>query len=81
MIDFTCDGCHASLQIGDEWAGKLGHCPHCGVNSRVPGNRKRTSKAVICARIGCLPIVVVTFWGLMFCIADVSLGFHFFCTF
>jgi DNA-directed RNA polymerase subunit RPC12/RpoP len=63
MITFVCDGCGAELQIGDQWAGKLGRCPHCGTNSRVPGNPKRTSKLVILARIVALPFAVLAFWA------------------
>ena len=51
MIDFICDGCHAALRIGDDSAGKLAQCPHCGTNNRVPGHQKRTSKLTIIARI------------------------------
>ena len=75
MIDFVCDGCRAQLQIGDGWAGGLGRCPHCGTNTRVPGNPKRTSKLTILARMVAFPFVLVAFWGLMFCIVDVSKGF------
>lgn len=74
MIDFTCDGCQQVLQIGDEWAGKLGHCPRCGTDSRVPGNPKRTSKLVIAFRMAIIPFLVVAFWGLMLSIAAPVLG-------
>jgi hypothetical protein len=57
MISFVCDHCHAELQIGQEWAGKLGHCPHYGTDSRVPGYPKRTSKLTILARIAILPLL------------------------
>lgn len=74
MINFVCDGCHAALHIGDESAGKLGSCPYCHVNTRVPGNPKRTSKLVILFRIGCIPFAVVLFWALMFSTVDVDAG-------
>ena len=66
MITFICDGCRSQLQISNESAGKLGCCPYCHVNTRVPGNPKRTSKLTILARIGCLPFAVVLFWAGMF---------------
>jgi hypothetical protein len=74
MINFVCCGCGAALQIGDQWTGKLGGCPHCGTNTRVPGYPKRTSKLTILARIGCLPFAVVLFWALMFSTVDVDAG-------
>ena len=77
MIDFVCDGCHTQLQIGDNWAGKLGHCPHCGTNTRVPGGPKRTPKRKMIFRMAIIPFLVVAFWGLMFCIADPEMGFCF----
>ena len=63
MIPFVCSGCGAQLQIGEQWAGGLGHCPHCGSNSRVPGNPKRTSKLVILARIVAIPVAGVAFYA------------------
>ena len=75
MIAFVCDGCHSNLQIGNEWVEKLGRCPHCGTNTRVPGNPKRTAKLTILARMVVFPFVLAAFWGLMFCIADVRSGF------
>ena len=77
MIDFVCDGCHTQLQIGDDWAGKLGHCPHCGTNTRVPGYPRRTAKRTMIFRMAIIPFLVVAFWGLMFCIADPGLAFSF----
>ena len=38
---------------------------------------KRTPKLTIVARMVIIPFLVVGFWGLMFCIADVGLGFCF----
>jgi hypothetical protein len=38
---------------------------------------KRTSKLTIIFRIGIIPFLVVSFWGLMFCIADPETGFCF----
>lgn len=74
MIDFTCEGCGAALKIGDEWAGKLGHCPHCGTDSQVPGYPMRTSKLVIMARMGCFPFVTTLSWAIVFgCLGDASL--------
>ena len=57
MINSTCDGCHRTLRIGNEFAGQLGHCPYCRTNSRVPGYPKRTSKLVIIARISIYPLL------------------------
>ena len=74
MIYFTCCGCGAALQIGDDSAGNLGICPHCGTNTRLPGYQRRTPKLTILARIGCLPFAVVLFWALMFCTVDVDAG-------
>ena len=64
MIDFTCDGCGAALKIGDEWAGKLGHCPHCGTDT--PVSPRRTSKLTIIARMGCFPLVATLSWAIVF---------------
>lgn len=77
MINFICSACGAALHIGDEWAGKLGRCPHCGANTRLPGNPRRTSKLVILFRIGCIPLAIVVFWGMMLSIADAELGWKF----
>ena len=66
MIAFTCDGCGASLKIADKWSGRLGHCPHCGTDSPVPGYPRRTPKSVIIARIGCFPMLIAVSWGIMF---------------
>jgi len=74
MIDFICVSCRTQLQIGDEWAGKLGHCPHCGMNSPVPGNAQRTPKWKITFRMVVIPFVIVAFWGLMLSIAAPVLG-------
>jgi hypothetical protein len=62
MVNFICCGCGAELQIGDEWAGKLGRCPHCSANSRIPGSPKRTSKLDILARFFAWPVTVLGFW-------------------
>jgi hypothetical protein len=62
MIDFVCDNCRANLKIGNKWAGLLGHCPHCGTDTRVPGNPRRTSKLVILLRLAVAPAVVIGFW-------------------
>ena len=64
MIDFTCDGCGAALKIGDEWAGKLGHCPHCGTDT--PVSPRRTSKLTIIARMGCFPFMATLSWAIVF---------------
>ena len=77
MIDFVCDGCYTQLQIGDNWAGKLGRCPACGTNTRVPGHPRRTPKLKMIFRMAIIPFLVVSFWGLMFCIADPERGFYF----
>jgi hypothetical protein len=42
-----------------------------------PGCQRRTSKLTIIFRLVLIPSLVVGFWGLMFCIADVGLGFSF----
>ena len=63
MIHFICCGCGKALHIGDEQAGKLGGCPYCGVNTRVPGNPRRTSKLTILMRIVAIPLAVVAFWA------------------
>ena len=78
MIDFVCDGCHTQLKIDDDSAGKLGRCPHCGTNTRVPAYPRRTPKWKMTFRMAIVPFLVVAFWGLMFCIADPGLGFCFF---
>jgi hypothetical protein len=77
MIDFVCDGCHTQLQIGDGLAGKLGRCPTCGTNTRVPGHPRRTPKWKMIFLMAIIPFLVVAFWGLMFCIADPGLAFSF----
>ncbi len=66
MINFTCLGCGAALQIDKKWAGRLGHCPHCGVNSPVPGNPRRSSKIGILARMCAVPFAVVAFWAFFY---------------
>ena len=72
MIDFTCDRCHSNLQIGNEFAGKLGHCPYCGTTSRVPGYPKRTSKFLILARISVFPLAVLGFWSAFLSLAGTA---------
>jgi len=78
MIQFKCGGCHANLQIGDEWAGKLGNCCYCGVNSPVPGNSpapsypKRSSRIKIIARFIAWPLAVLTFWVIVVNVGGVS---------
>jgi hypothetical protein len=37
----------------------------------------RTPKLTIIFRIAIIPFLVVSFWGLMFCIADPEIGFYF----
>jgi hypothetical protein len=64
MVPFVCSGCGAQLQIDDKWAGGLGHCPHCGTDSRVPAHPKRTSKLTILARMTAIPLAGVTFYSL-----------------
>ena len=76
MINFICCGCGAALNIGDQWAGKLGRCPHCGANTRLPGYPKRTSKLLILFRIGFIPFAIVFFWALMFSIVDTDISWH-----
>jgi hypothetical protein len=44
---------------------------------QVPGGLKRTPKWKIVFRMVLIPFLVVGFWGAMFCIADVGLGFRF----
>jgi quinol-cytochrome oxidoreductase complex cytochrome b subunit len=44
---------------------------------QAPGESKRTPKWKITARMVIIPFAVVGFWGAMFCIADVGLGFCF----
>jgi hypothetical protein len=44
---------------------------------RVPNGPKRTPKRTIIFRMGIIPFAVVAFWGLMFCIADLEIGFYF----
>jgi hypothetical protein len=44
---------------------------------RASGQSKRTSKLTIILRIAVIPFAVVSFWGLMFCIADPETGFYF----
>ena len=68
MIDFTCNGCGSALKIGEEWAGKLGHCPHCGTDT--PVSPRRTSKLTIIARMGCFPLVATLSWGIVFSLAS-----------
>ena len=75
MIAFTCDGCGASLKIADKWSGRLGHCPHCGTDSPVPGYPRRTPKPVIIARIGCFPMLIAVSWGIMFALLLVGSRF------
>jgi len=79
MIQFNCNGCHKSLQIGDEWAGKFGRCCHCGVNSPVPGGNtsapigpKRTPRSKIIARFVAWPVAVLTFWVIVFNLGGVG---------
>jgi hypothetical protein len=44
---------------------------------QAPGESKRTPKWKIIFRLILIPFAVVAFWGAMFCIADVGLGFSF----
>lgn len=44
---------------------------------QAPGSLTRTPKWKITARMVIIPFAVVGFWGAMFCIADVGLGFCF----
>ena len=37
MISLTC-GCGKTLKVGDQFAGKIGRCPHCGKKIRIPGH-------------------------------------------
>ena len=76
MINFICCGCGAKLHIGDQWSGKLGRCPHCKTDTRLPGYPKRTSKLVILFRIGCIPFAILIFWALMFSIVDTDISWH-----
>jgi hypothetical protein len=79
MVFFKCVGCGARLQIGDEWASKLGNCCYCGVNSPVPGmnmpvpnHPKRSSRVGIIARMVAWPVTVLGFWASMFVIGGVG---------
>ena len=45
--------------------------------NQAPCQLKRTPKLTIVARMVIIPFAVVGFWGAMFCIADVGLGFSF----
>ena len=62
MIGFVCCGCGANLEIGDEWSGRLGRCPHCRATTRLPGNPRRTSKLTILARFFAYPVAMLSFW-------------------
>jgi hypothetical protein len=72
MISFNCNGCGARLQIGEEWAGKLGNCPYCQTISPVPGLQqqtnypKRSSKLGILARLVAWPVIGITGWIILF---------------
>lgn len=74
MITFVCSGCGQQLNIGDEWAGLLGHCPACDTNSRVPGNPKRTSKLTIILRMLLLPMIIMGGFASVFCIISLASG-------
>ena len=37
MIQFTCDGCGANLEIADKWAARPVRCLYCGIVHLVPG--------------------------------------------
>ena len=65
MISFICSGCGANLNIGDEWTGKIGRCPHCGTNSRVPGYPRRTAKTTIIARFLTWPMICLAIPSLL----------------
>jgi hypothetical protein len=73
-IEFICDGCRAALQIGAGSAGTLARCPHCGSEARVPDYPKRTAKLTIIFRIACIPMAVVIFYGLLFCLVSIGDG-------
>lgn len=68
MINFNCGGCGCLLQISDEFSGQLGGCPHCGTNSRVPGNPRRTAKTTIVFRLIILPVLFFSAFGLLACV-------------
>jgi hypothetical protein len=79
MIFFNCVGCGKRLQIDDEWAGKLGRCCFCGVNSPVPGTNmpvldypKRSSRVGIIARMTAYPVAVLGFWVSVFILGGVG---------
>lgn len=62
MIQFLCSGCNAQLRISDKESGKLGRCPYCGANSRIPGYPRRTSRLKILFKISIVPLGVALFW-------------------
>ena len=44
-IQFTCEKCGHAIDVGDEFAGKAGHCKHCGQTMTVPGGSTPTATA------------------------------------
>lgn len=42
MIQLHCTGCKEKLSCPDNFAGKLGKCPHCGSKFKVPIPKKST---------------------------------------
>jgi hypothetical protein len=48
-----------------------------GFPRRRGSGTRRTSKLTIVFRIAIVPFLVTAFWGLMFCLADLELGFYF----
>jgi hypothetical protein len=70
MIYFTCRHCNAHLQIGDEWAGRLGRCPYCGKDSPAPRGTmpvyRRSSRLGILARFCAWPVIALTSWAYFF---------------
>lgn len=63
MINVTCGNCGASLNIGDELAGKAVRCPYCQATLRLPS--KRTPKRIIIARFFAWPVICLSIPALL----------------
>ena len=73
MINYSCPGCGAAVQIGDEWAGHQVYCPHCRAatwlsmtgspgafpNPFVNSPIPRTSKLKVLFRFLIIPVIVM----------------------
>jgi hypothetical protein len=66
MINFTCRGCGANLEIADNLAGRPAGCPFCGILQRVPGEVRRPSRIKILFRFWLIPLLFSSFWLLLF---------------